>query len=210
MMTVHLVKNSFLQRIQMAIGRGYFHLFMKFAGHGFEQNNEIEIAGVVKTKEELNAQTKEVLHQYGDNILRLAYSYLHNMSDAEDVLQETLIQFIKTEHSFESLNHKKAWLLRVTSNLSKNKIKYNKIRSTDELSENLLAEEKEDLSFVWEAVKELPQNYREVIHLFYQEGYSTAEIAKVLDKNETTIRSLLHRGRSKLKTVLKEVYDFEE
>lgn len=132
------------------------------------------------------------------------------MSDSEDVLQETLIQFIKTMPLFETVSHEKAWLLRVAINISKNKIQYNKIRNTDELSENLTADEKEDLAFVWEAVKELPFKYREVIHLFYHEGYSTAQIAKMLSKNETTVRSLLHRGRNKLKEVLKEVYDFEE
>lgn len=100
--------------------------------------------------------------------------------------------------------------MRVAGNLSKNKIDYNKIRNTDELDESLVAENREDLSFVWNAVKELPQKYREILHLFYHEGYSSAEIAAILGKNESTIRSDLRRGRAKLKEVLKEVYDFEE
>ena len=101
-------------------------------------------------------------------------------------------------------------MLRVAGNLSKNRIQYNKTRAADELSETLAAAESEDLSFVWEAVKALSSNYREVIHLFYYEGYSTAEIAGILGKNETTVRSCLHRGRKKLKEVLREVYDFDE
>ena len=56
----------------------------------------------------------------------------------------------------------------------------------------------------------LPLKYREVIHLFYYEDYSTAKIAEVIDKKESTVRSLLHRGRNILKTMLKEGYDFEE
>lgn len=155
-------------------------------------------------------QAERLLDEYGNSVLRLAYSYLKNMSDAEDILQETLIQFIKTMPFFETASHEKAWILRVAINISKNKIKYNKIRSADELSENLTANEKEDLAFVWEAVKKLPFKYSEVIHLFYHEGYSTSQIADILSKNETTIRSLLYRGRIKLKNVLKEVYDFEE
>ena len=111
---------------------------------------------------------------------------------------------------FESENHEKAWLLRVAANLSKNRIRYNKLRETDELNDELVAEEREDLSFVWEAVKSLPVKYREVIHLFYHEGYQTAQFAKVLGRNESTVRSDLRRGREKLKEVLKGEYDFEE
>ena len=47
-------------------------------------------------REAVNMQAARVLDEYGNSILRLAYSYLHNMSDAEDILQETLIQFLKT------------------------------------------------------------------------------------------------------------------
>ena len=78
-----------------------------------------------------------------------------------------------------------------------------------ELSELLVGKEDEDLAFVWDAVKQLPDKYREVIHLFYQEGYSTKEIAEILNRNESTVRSDLKRGRDKLKNILKEAYDFE-
>ncbi len=151
----------------------------------------------------------QIIDIYGDKVLRLAYSYVHNMSDAEDILQDTLIQYMKAAPSFENAEHEKAWILRVAANISKNKIKYNNYRETDELMEELVAEDEEDLSFVWDAVKQLPDKYREVIHLFYEEGYSTAEIAKVLDRKESTIRSDLLRGREKLKIILKEAYDFE-
>lgn len=159
---------------------------------------------------ETNGRAEMILTRFGDSILRYAYTYLHNMSDAEEVLQDTLVQFLKTAPEFESENHEKAWLLRVAANLSKNRIRYNKLRETDELNEELVAEEREDLSFVWEAVKSLPVKYREVIHLFYHEGYQTAQIAKVLGRNESTVRSDLRRGREKFKEVLKGEYDFEE
>lgn len=159
---------------------------------------------------ETNGRAEMILTRFGDSILRYAYTYLHNMSDAEEVLQDTLVQFLKTAPEFESENHEKAWLLRVAANLSKNRIRYNKLRETDELNEELVAEEREDLSFVWEAVKSLPVKYREVIHLFYHEGYQTAQIAKILGRNESTVRSDLRRGREKLKEVLKGEYDFEE
>ena len=132
-----------------------------------------------------------VLDIYGNAILRLAYSYLHNMSDAEDILQDTLIKYMQSSPAFLTESHKKAWLLHVAANLSKNKIDYNKIRETDELEETLVAK------------------YREVLHLYYQEGYPTKEISKILNRNESSIRSDLKRGREALKQVLKAAYDFE-
>lgn len=165
---------------------------------------ELSVSG-----EEAERLAERLLKNYGDSILRLAYIYLHNRSDAEDVLRETLLRSLQAAPKFENAAHEKAWLLRVSANLSKNKIKYNRIRETDELQEELAAEKREDLAFVWEAVRELPDHYREVIHLYYQEGYSAAAIAAVLGKKESTVRSDLRRGRERLKRILKEDYDFE-
>lgn len=78
-------------------------------------------------------------------------------------------------------------------------------RQADQLEETLVAQEREDLSYVWDAVKALPVPYREAIHLFYYEGYSTAQIAQILDQKESTVRSRLKRGREKLKPLLEEV-----
>lgn len=108
------------------------------------------------------------------------------LKDAEDILQETLIRYLQTMPELENASHEKAWLLKVAANLSKNRIDYNRVRQTDELEESLVAEKREDLRFVWEAVRALPQKYREVIHLFYHEGYSTAQIAQILEARETS------------------------
>lgn len=156
-----------------------------------------------------NRRAEQLLNTYGNSILRYAYSYLHNLSDAEEVLQDTLVKFLQTAPVLESPQHERAWLLRVAGNLSKNRLDYNKVRAADELSEELVAEGKDDLSFVWDAVKALPVNLRAVIHLFYHEGYSTAEIARLLGRKESTVRSDLRRGRAKLKETLKEAYDFD-
>lgn len=168
---------------------------------------------MLKTEIQISSRTDrmatEALNTYGNAILRCAYSYLHNMADAEEILQDTLLKLLTAAPGFESEEHKKAWLLKVAANLSKNRIEYNALRDCDELDESLAAEGREDLSFVWEAVKQLPTQYREVIHLHYYEGYSTEEMAKILGRNPSTIRSDLRRGREKLKSVLKEAYDFE-
>ncbi len=169
-----------------------------------EKENSVSVS-----KEEVNRQAERMLTDYGNSILRLAYTYLHNYSDAEEVVQDTLIQFLRTAPQLMGTEHEKAWLLHVAANLSKNRIAYNKVRAADELSETLAAEEREDLSFVWDAVKKLPQTYREAIHLYYEEGYATAEIAHILGRKEATVRSDLRRARAQLKDMLKEVYDFE-
>lgn len=159
----------------------------------------------------ISAEAEHYLDTYGNAILRLAYSYLHNIADAEEVLQDTLVQFIHTAPVFENEPHAKSWLMQVAANLSKNRIRSNRIRQAedlDELQETLAGQESEDLSFVWEAVKSLPKKYREVIHLFYQEGYATGEIARILQRKESTVRSDLKRGRERLKEILQEVYDY--
>lgn len=157
----------------------------------------------------LKQEATQLMDSYGNSILRLAYSYMHNFYDSEEILQETLLRYLQTAPTFENDHHKKAWLLHVAANLCKNKLSYNKIRNADELEEGLIANEREDLTFVWDAVKKLPNKYREVIHLYYYEGYQTSEIAQILHRNESTIRSDLRRGREQLKAILKEDYDFE-
>ncbi len=159
-------------------------------------------------REVINQQAERLLADYGNTVLRMAYSYLHNTEDAEEILQDTLVQFLKAAPTLDSRAHEKAWFLHVAANLCRNRLKYNAIRQTDELADNLAAEGQSDLLFVWDAVKSLPEKYREVVHLYYYEGYQTAEIAKILDMKEATVRSNLARGREKLKSVLKEAYDF--
>lgn len=167
----------------------------------------IKVTDVPLSKDETVAHALKV---YGNTILRLSYSYLHNLSDAEDVLQDTLLSLMKNMPCFSSPEHEKAWLMRVAINLCKNKLKSSWFK-TIAIPNNFQAESiDEEESEVLEAVHNLPIKYREVIHLFYYEGYSTFEISSLLQKKESTVRSLLHRSRDKLKKVLKGAYDFEE
>lgn len=134
-------------------------------------------------------------------------------ADCWRICRQHLLQMaVKQEKQDEraAVNQKAEKLLKVAANLSKNRIAYNRIRQTDELEETLVAEKREDLRFVWEAVRALPEKYREVIHLFHHEGYSTARIAKILGYKEATVRTNLRRGRQQLKEILKEEYDFGE
>ena len=116
-------------------------------------------ANPARGKAGVNVRAAEILDTHGNAILRYAYSYLHNMEDAEEALQDTLVQFLKIAPAFESEAHEKAWLLRVAGNLSKNRRSYNAVRAADELNDELVAENREDLSFVWQAVRDLPEKY---------------------------------------------------
>ena len=168
-----------------------------------------------KSDEQIEKEAEEILDLHGNSILRLALSYLHNKEDAEDILQETMIKFVTVRPAFESEAHRKAWLMRVASNLAKNRIDYNKVRDTMELNEEIAGEVQEDLDrgdeykAIWDAVRALPVHQREAIHLFYQEGYQTSEIAILTGRREATVRSDLKRARDKLRELLKEVDDFE-
>ena len=148
-----------------------------------------EQAAAPAERSSADREARRLLDSYGNSILRYAYSYLHNMSDAEEILQDTILKRLETALSFESASHEKAWLLRVAGNMSTNRLDYNAVRSTDELRDDLIAGQRQDLSFVWDAVRELPAQHRAAIHLFYYEGLSTREIAQVLQKKESTVRS---------------------
>ena len=155
-------------------------------------------------------QVRRILDLYGDSLFRLACSYLRNEADAQEVVQDTIIQLLRYDPDFRGETGKeKGWLMKTAANLSRNRLRFQKTHAAEELNDNTELEQQEDLKFVWDAAGQLPPRYREVIHLFYQEGYSTAEISAITGRKEATVRSDLHRGREKLRTILKEEYDFE-
>lgn len=149
----------------------------------------------------------DYLDTYGDMVYRVAFSYTKNKMDAEDVAQEVFLKLFSARPTFESAEHEKAWLLRVTINLCKNRLKSFWHTKTGALSDTIPYQDQPDEDGVRQAVFSLPTLQRLAVYLFYYEGYSTAEIAPLLHRKESTIRSLLHRARAALKEQLKEAYD---
>lgn len=144
------------------------------------------------------------VEKYADTVFRICILHLKNKSDAEDIFQEVFLKFALNDKEFENANHEKAWIIRVTINACKDLIKSffrSRTISIDELI-SVADEEKEDLSYVLEAVLKLPVKYRDAIYLHYYEGYSAFEIGEILGKNENTVYSILSRGRSMLKESL--------
>ena len=154
----------------------------------------------------------DLLDKYSDMVLRIAYTYLKNRADAEDIVQDVFLRIIDKKPSFNDESHEKLWLIRATINMCKNKVNmfWNKNKcSIDDVQEFAVSDKYNTDTSVFQAVMALGEKYRVVVYMYYYEGYSTPEIADVIGKNETTIRSLLHRARNKLKDMLKEDYDFE-
>ncbi len=150
---------------------------------------------------------RQIVEKYFDMIYRLALSQTKNREHADDVVQEVFLRYIRTDKAFESEEHIKAWLLRVTINCSHNVFSNSWMQKTVPISEDIVfdTEEKSD---VYYAVMELPQKYRAVIHLFYYEDMSVDEISKTLGINSSTIKSQLSRGRNLLRKKLEGGYDF--
>ncbi|MGL5085858.1 MAG: RNA polymerase sigma factor [Clostridium sp.] len=145
-----------------------------------------------------------ILDKYSKMVFRLAFSRTKNTYDAEDIMQEVFMKYINCNISFENENHRKAWLLKVTINCSKSLLSSAWFRKTTAFEDNISIDMKEN-SDVYKYVLDLPKKYRTVIHLFYYEDMASTDIAKVLDLNECTVRSQIHRGRNILKEKLKGV-----
>lgn len=154
----------------------------------------------MKTHEEIT----QVINKYADTVNRICYLNMKNQYDSEDIFQNVFLRYMTKAPKFKDDNHEKAWIIRVTINLCKDSFKNFFRRNTSTLDEvkEIASNDKEDLSYVREAVKKLPENYRNVIYLFYYEQYSTVEISSLLHKNVNTIYTWLSRAKDMLKDEL--------
>lgn len=154
----------------------------------------------------LSLSKNELVQKYFDMVYKIALSRTGNVQYAEDTVQETFLRFLRTEKEFETEEHVKAWLIKVTINCSKNIFLSSWHKKTTPLTENISFDSPEK-SEVYYATLALPQKYRTVIHLFYYEDMSVKQIADMLGTKESTIKSQLHRGRELLKENLKGEYE---
>lgn len=150
------------------------------------------------------AEVVRAVERYADMVRRICFYYLKNEADTEDVFQNVFLKYMLHEEPFGDEEHEKAWLLRVAINACKDYLKSFFRRNTVSLDavKEMTAEIPEDHREVMEAVLSLPVKYKDPIYLHYYEGYSAAEIGKILGKKENTVYSLLSRGRKLLKEKL--------
>lgn len=146
----------------------------------------------------------EAIQRYGDTVRRLCMVHLKNYADTEDIFQTVFLKYALTSVSFDSDEHEKAWLIRVTLNACKDLLKSifrSRTVSLEELMEQpaqLSADHRE----VLEAVLSLPARYRDVVYLHYYEEYTAPEIARILGKNVNTVYTRLTRAKGLLREKL--------
>lgn len=151
---------------------------------------------------------EQIIKMYSDMVYRLAFARTGVKEDADEVYQEVFLRLLKKRPVFESHEHCKAWLLRVTINCSNTLLASLWKKRTVALEEDLPFQEKDSLE-LYEELSKLPQKYRDVIHLFYYEELSVADISKILHRKESTVRTQLTRARTMLKEILEEEeYEF--
>ena len=148
---------------------------------------------------------EDIIHRYMDNVFRIAFTYCRNTADAEDIAQEVFVRYMTKAPAFIGEEHLKAWLIRVTINLSKSHLTSFRVKKIVSISEqhDHGVEDKTNLD-TYHAVMSLSEKYRTVVLLYYFEDYSVKEVAKILGKSETAIQTRLQRARSMLKDKLKE------
>lgn len=159
----------------------------------------------------MRLSAEEAFRRYGDRVFSAAFSVCRNREDADDVVQDTFIKYYTRNQDYIDDSHLKAWLLRVAINRAKDLTgafwRRNRV-SWEEYMEQLEFVQPEDKS-LFQAVMELPEKYRLVIHLFYYEEYSIAEIAALLRSTQGTVKAQLSRGRKLLKSMLTEDWNHD-
>lgn len=140
-----------------------------------------------------------VLH-HENHLYRAALALLGSREEAQDAVQDALVKYLEKRPALENEAHERAWLLRVTINLCKSRLRSPWRRRRVPLGELMGVTEEDRTAF--DALDALPVKDRAVIHLYYYEGYTTAEIARMTREAEGTVRSRLHRARQKLRRLL--------
>jgi len=153
---------------------------------------------------------EDVIRQHTDMVYRIAFTYCRNRSDAEDITQEVFYRYLRKTPRLTGEDHLKAWLIRVAVNASKSLLRTAWLRKTVPISEQepLPASESTPVD-LYHAVMSLPEKYRSVVILYYYDGFTVGEIAKVLHRTETAVQTQLHRARAMLKEELMEDWQNE-
>ena len=154
-----------------------------------------------------DTQMALIYDKYSSAVYRAAFAYCKNSADAEDIVQETFIKRFRTDIGFPDDKAEKAWLMKVAANKCRDMFRsarYRYFYNSVPLDEAELVYETPEESAVYHAVMELPPKYRIVIHLYYYEGYTVTETAKIIGKSETAVQTQLYRARKLLKKTLGE------
>ena len=153
-------------------------------------------------------QFTRIACKYMDTVYRVALNYMKSPDAADDITQEVFLRLLRSNTLFETEEHTRNWLIRVTINECKRDLasRWRRVEPLEAYAEKLSFSSEEN-SETYRIVMRLPRKYRMVIYLHYYEGYSTAEIAQMLGSKQSTVCTQLERGRKLLKNMLLEAND---
>lgn len=149
---------------------------------------------------------ERILDAYGDMLFRLCLVMLKNQADAEDAVQETFLKYLQKAPVFSDLEHEKAWLLTVASNKCRDLLRFRTRHPS--VSMEFLAEQSVPPrdGAILDALMEVPEKFRLVLILHYVEGYSTAEIARIIGRTGSAVKMRLQKGRKLLEEIYRKEY----
>lgn len=144
---------------------------------------------------------EQYIKEHRGMVFRLAYSYVKNREDADDITQDAFMRLFTSTQAFADNAHVKAWLIRVTANLAKDMLRSVRYRNREELPDDIPVETAEEHGLL-DSVKKLKPEYSAAIYLFYYEGYSVKEIAALCRTTSCAVRTRLNRARNRLREML--------
>ena len=173
---------------------------MTFGNTTVELCEKGAVAGMLfdRKRNSLMLSDEEAIKHFSDTVYRVAMNMLRNESDTHDVFQEVFLRFVKHKKKFESLEHAKAWFIRVTINCCKDFFRKQKNHQDLDMATSIPAVEDRQYGMT-EYVQALDEKYRIVVHLYYYEQYKISEISDFLKENENTIKTRLARAKKILK-----------
>ncbi len=154
----------------------------------------------------IEGQFEELIKAHRGTVFRLAYSMMKNREDSDDITQDAFVRLYQSHEKFSTEDNVKAWLIRVTINLCKDLLRSAWHRhKADDMPEKA-CESREELHLL-DSVKRLKPESSAVIYLFYYEGYSVEEIARLRRTTSAAVRTRLTRARKELGKMLSEEED---
>ena len=144
--------------------------------------------------------------RYSDFLYRLALTMVHSDADACDMTAEVMVQYLLSDKAFANEEHRRAWLVTVLRNRSRNLLRYHRRHQTTELSDNIPQRQSgygREEAAILARIRQLPEKYRTILYLYYAEGYSIREIAEMLSVTQACAEKRLQRAREKCAAIWK-------
>lgn len=172
-----------------------------------------------RSKRSIDEAIEDLMHRYGNDVLRIAYVYLKDYQLAEDAFQEVFLKVYKHYNTFQAKSSVKTWLIRITINVCKDMLRKNWLQQETMVEDQWMQQIKDeqndimdlvDQKSLFEAILKLEAKYKDVIILYYYQGYKIEEIASILETTVGNVSSMLSRARTRLKNILTEARWYDE